>query len=127
MKENAFKKDIEYSKKEFDMEQRMEKTRSKVALASEELENAMDALKNNVSLVNDLKVKSDERRREKQPLIDALKKARVQAQIAMDTLKMKHAAFKAALDELKSLRLILKKSARESQVLMANLQRWIPR
>ena len=40
MKENAFKKDIKYSK-EFDMEQRMEKTRSKVALASEELENAM--------------------------------------------------------------------------------------
>ena len=87
----------------------------------------MEALKNNVSLVNELKNKSDTRRREKQPLIDALKKARVQAKIAMDNLKMKHAAFKASLDELNRFALISRKSARESQVLMANLQRWIPR
>jgi predicted transport protein len=110
---NAYKQDASFGKKQYELQQRMDSAQVKLSVAAEELQSAMTYVKDNQTLVDELKVKVDLRRKEKQPLIDELLKARVAAQVAMKMLKNKHEQFKAALEALKTLRTDIEEERKE--------------
>ena len=110
---NAYKQDASFGKKQYELQQRMDSAQVKLSVAAEELQSAMTYVKDNQTLVDELKVKIDIRRKEKQPLIDELLKARVAAQVAMKMLKNKHEQFKAALEALKTLRTDIEEERKE--------------